>query len=326
MTTDIRFTCLRAAALLLAAACAPALAQTWPAKPVTLVAVFAAGGPVDMVARIVAKGLGEQLGQQVVVENRVGAGGTVGAGSVARANADGYTVLLVNSGHTAAEALYKGRGYDLAKDFAPVSLIGTSPNWLLVNPKQNAFASLQEMTAFAAAHPGKLTYASGGSGGLTHLSSELMKAQKGLDIVHVPYKGNSPAFTDLLAGRVDMIFDQPISSEAFVRSGQLKPLAVTSRNRMPGYPDVPTMAEAGFPGFVVDVWYGLAFRAGTPPAVVSSLNAALEKVLASPDIKSRLTAAGVTPAHSTPAAFEGRIKDDTARWRGIIERSGITAQ
>ncbi len=316
----------RAAALLVATASTPALAQTWPAKPVTVVAVFSAGGPVDMVARIVAKGLGEQLGQQFLVENRVGGGGTVGAASVARGSTDGYTVLLVNSGHTAAETLYKGRGYELAKDLTPVSLIGTSPNWLLVNPKQNAFASIQEMTTFAAANPGKLTYASGGSGGITHLSSELLKAQKNLDIVHIPYKGNAPAFTDLLAGRVDMIFDQPISSESFVKSGQLKPLAVTSRNRLAGYPDVPTMVEAGIPGFVVDVWYGFAFRAGTPPAVVSSLNAALEKVLALPDIRSRLMAAGVTPAPSTPAAFEARIKDDTARWRGLIERTGITAQ
>lgn len=311
---------------LCATACTQSFAQNWPTKPLTIVAVFSPGGPVDLVARIVAKGLAEQLGQQVIVDNRVGAGGTVGAASVARANPDGYTVLLVNSGHTAAESLYKGRQYDLVKDFLPVSLIGTSPNWLLINPKQHAFASMQELVNYAITNPGKLTYASGGSGGLTHLSSELMKTQKNLDILHVPYKGNAPAFTDLLAGRVDMIFDQPIASEAFVKAGQLKPLAVTSRVRAPGYPDVPTMMESGFPNFNVDVWYGLAFRAGTPPSVVTALNTALEKVLSTADVKNRLIAAGVTPAPGTPLAFEVRIKDDVARWRAIIERTGITAQ
>jgi tripartite-type tricarboxylate transporter receptor subunit TctC len=328
-----RDACLLGAGLLALAGIAPVRAQTgaatalpWPMKPVTVVAVFSAGGPVDIVTRIVAKGLSDHFQQQFVVENRVGAAGTVGAASVARAEPDGYTVLGVNSAHTATETLYKNRRYDLAKDFAPVSLIGGSANWLLVNPKVHDFKSVAELLAWASAHPGKLSYASGGSGGLTHLSAELLKARAGVDILHVPYKGNAPAFTDLIAGRVDMIFDQPVSSEAFVKSGQLRPLAVTSRTRLAAYPDLPTMVEAGVADFEAAVWYGLALRAGTPRAIVSALNAGLAKVLAQYDIRERLQAAGVTPAHSTPEAFAGLMRADTARWREVIERAGITAQ
>ncbi|MDB5966870.1 MAG: hypothetical protein JWQ72_3370 [Polaromonas sp.] len=301
-------------------------AQGWPAKPVTIVAVFSAGGPVDVISRIVARGLSDHFQQQFVVENRVGAGGTVGALSVARAAPDGYTLLGVNTSHTISETLYKGRRYDLSSDFAPVSTLGTSPNWLLVNPKVRPFQDMRDLVAWARSNPGKLTYASGGSGGMTHLSSELMKSRAGLDIVHVPYKGNAPAFTDLLAGRVDMIFDQPISSEAFVKAGQLRALAVTSRTRMPTHPDVPTMMEAGFDDFEATVWYGVAFRAGTPPAIVAALNAGIDKVLAQADIRERLLAAGITPAHSTPEAFGALIRGDTKRWREVIDRAGITAQ
>jgi len=319
------------ASLLTLAAGVPVRAQTasargWPTKPVTIVAVFAAGGPVDIVTRITAKALSDHFQQQFVVENRVGAGGTVGALSVARSEPNGYTLLGVNTSHTVSETLYKTRRYDLSKDFAPVSTIGTSPNWLLINPKVHPFKDMRELVAWARANPGKLTYASGGSGGMTHLSSELMKSRAGLDIVHVPYKGNAPAFTDLIAGRVDMIFDQPASSEAFVKSGQMRPLAVTSRARMPTHPDVPTMIESGFDDFEASVWYGLAFRTGTPPAIVAALNAGLAKVLSQSDIREQLLAVGVTPAHSTPEAFGALIRSDTARWRDVIERAGITAQ
>lgn len=298
----------------------------WPTKPVTLVAVFSAGGPVDIISRIVAKGLADHFGQPFVVENRVGAGGSIGAQSVARGPADGYTVLHLNSAHTAVETLYRNRGYELARDFAPVSTLGSSPNWLLVNPKVHAFRTVQDLVAYARANPGKLTYASGGSGGLTHLSSELMKVRGGLDIVHVPYKGNAPAFTDLIAGRVDMIFDQPISSESFVKSGQLRPLAVTSRTRAAAYPEVPTMMESGFEDFEAVAWYALAFRSGTPQAVVQALNSGLAKVLAQADIRERLLAAGVTPSTSSPEGLATQIQRDTARWREVIERAGIALQ
>ncbi len=298
----------------------------WPVRPVTLVAVYAAGGPVDIISRIVAKGLSDHFGQQFLVENRVGAGGSIGAQSVARGPADGYTILHLNSAHTVIETLYKNRGYELARDFLPVSTLGSSPNWLLINPKTHAFRTVQDLVAYARANPGKLTYASGGSGGLTHLSSELMKVRGGLDIVHVPYKGNAPAFADLLAGRVDMIFDQPISSESFVKAGQLKPLAVTSRMRNAAYPEVPTLMESGFEDFEANAWYAFAFRAGTPPAIAQALNAGVAKVLAQPEIRERLLAAGVTPAASSPDALAAQIQRDTARWREVIERAGITVQ
>lgn len=320
-------------ALIALATCLPAQAQptvdaapSWPSRPVVIVAVFAPGGPVDIVTRIVAKGLSDHFKQPFVVENRTGAGGTVGAASVARSDADGHTLLGVNTSHTVSESLYKDRRYELAKDFAPVSTMGSSPNWVLVNPKVHPFKDMRDLVTWAKAHPGKLTYASGGSGGLTHLSSELLKSRAGVDLLHVPYKGNGPAFTDLIAGRVDMIFDQPISSEGFVKSGQLRPLAVTSRTRLAAHPEVPTMVEAGFEDFVVNAWYGLAFRSGTSPAIVASLNAGLAKVLAQPDIRDRLLAAGVTPAHSTPDAFAALIRSDTARWRDLVERAGITTQ
>lgn len=316
---------------LAAALCIAALAvhaqptPAWPTRPVTVVSVFPPGGPVDQVLRIVAKGLGDELGQPFVVDNRVGAGGTIGAASVLRAEADGHTVLGLISAHPASETLYKARRYDLARDFEPVSMIGTSPNWLLVNAKDTRLASLKDLLAYARANPGKLTYASGGAGGLTHLSSELLKSQAGVDIVHVPYKGNTPAMTDLLAGRVDMLFDQPLASEQFVRSGQLRAIALTSRTRLAQWPDVPTMVESGFADFEVQPWYGLALRTGTPAPIVSTLHAAMARVLAQPETRQRLAAAGVTPAPTTPQAFGERIRGDIVRWRSVIDKAGIAA-
>ncbi|MEJ2802243.1 tripartite tricarboxylate transporter substrate binding protein [Comamonadaceae bacterium PP-2] len=302
-------------------------AAAWPSRPLTLVVVFAPGGAADQVARIVAKGLGDRLGQTVVVDNRPGAGGTVGATFVARAPADGNTLLFVNSSHTASETLYPGHPYDLAKDFAPVSLVGTSPFWLLVNPKTHpSFNSVKDLVAAAKAKPGQLTFASGGSGGLTHMSGEELKSQAGIDMVHVPYKGNAPALTDVIAGRVDMIFDQQVSSEAFVKSGQLKPLAVTSSRRMPGAPQVPTLAESGFPQFDIVSWYGLALRTGTPQPIVDKLHAAIGEVLAEPDVRKKLQAAGVEPGATTPQAFGQLMHDDTARWGQVIRKAGITVQ
>jgi tripartite-type tricarboxylate transporter receptor subunit TctC len=266
------------------------------------------------------------LGKQVVVDNKPGAGGTIGATAVARSKPDGYTMLMLVSTHTTAETLFKTRQYDLLKDFAPVTTIGTSAYWVLVNPEVTKANTMQELSAAMRANPGKMTYASGGSGGITHLASEMMKLQGKLDVVHIPFKGNAPALTELLAGRVDVLIDQPASSEAFVKAGKLKPLAVTSRLRIPTAPNIPTMNESGFPGFEAIAWFGLAFPAGTPPEIVNTMNGEVVRALAAPELKQKLEAAGITPLPLSAAQFTDLIKADIARWRTVINDAKITAE
>jgi len=302
-----------------------AAAQVYPSKPITLVLVFAPGGTVDIVGRTLANQLTQQLGQTVIVDNKAGAGGTIGATAVARAKPDGYTMLMLVSSHATGETLYKNRPYDLQKNFAPVSLIGTSPYWLLVNPEVTKAATMKDLVAMMRAKPG-MTYASGGSGGITHLASEMMRLQGKLDVTHVPFKGNAPALTELMAGRVDMIFDQPASSESFVRSGKLKPLAVTSKTRMATHPDIPTMAESGFPGFEAISWFGIAFPAGTPPEIVERMNKEVVKAMAEPELRKKLEAAGITPASSTAAAFGDHVKNEIGRWRAVITDAKVTTE
>jgi tripartite-type tricarboxylate transporter receptor subunit TctC len=301
-------------------------AQPYPSKPISMIVVFAAGGTADIVGRTLAAQLSKQLGQQVVVDNKPGAGGTVGATAVARSKPDGYTMLMLVSSHTTAETLFKARQYDLLKDFAPVSTIGTSAYWLLVNPEHTKATNLKAFVDTMRAQPGKLSYASGGSGGITHLASEMMKLQGKLDVVHIPFKGNAPALTELLAGRVDMLIDQPASSETYVKAGKLKPLAVTSRARIPTAPDVPTMSESGFPGFEAIAWFGLGFPAGTPPEIVAKMNGEVAKALANPELKQKLEAAGITPLAMSPNDFTALIKADTARWAKVINDAKITTE
>jgi tripartite-type tricarboxylate transporter receptor subunit TctC len=323
----IKLRALRACAsfLLLATASLMVGAQQWPSRPITIVVGFAAGGPTDIVARTVAKALGEELGQPVIVENKPGAGATVAAGQVASGPADGYTLLLVVPGLTGSESLFPTRKYDLAKDFAHVSLVGTSPNWLLTSV-DSPFKTIQDVARLAAAQPGKFSYAHGGSGGISHLSAEWLKTLKNLDIVQIAYRGNGPALLDVAAGRVELLFDQPISSESFVTSGKLRVLAVTSATRLRAYPNVPTMVEGGYPDFVVDVWYGLSLRAGTPEPIVKAMNAAIAKAVARADVKESLSRSGVTAASSSTKDFEARVKSEIERWRGVITKNNITLQ
>jgi tripartite-type tricarboxylate transporter receptor subunit TctC len=212
------------------------------------------------------------------------------------------------------------------KDFAPVSTIGTSAYWVLVNPEVTKASTMQELVAAMRANPGKMTYASGGSGGITHLASEMMKLQGKLDVVHIPFKGNAPALTELVAGRVDMLIDQPASSEAFVKAGKLKPLAVTSRMRIPTAPNIPTMNESGFPGFEAIAWFGLGFPAGTPADIVNTMNGEVAKALASPELKQKFETAGITPLPMSPTQFTDLIKADIVRWRTVINDARITAE
>ena len=309
-----------------AAVSATAAAQPYPSKPISMVVVFAAGGTADIVGRTLGAQLSKQLGQQVVIDNKPGAGGTVGATAVARAKPDGYTVLMLVSSHTTAETLFKSRPYDLLKDFAPVSTIGTSAYWVLVNPETTKAKTIKELVDTMRAQPGKFSYGSGGSGGITHLASEMMKLQGKLDVVHVPFKGNAPALTELLAGRIDMVIDQPASSEAFVKAGKLKPLAVTSLKRIPTAPDVPTLNESGFPGFEAIAWFGLGFPAGTPPEIVARMNTEVAKALADPELKQKLEAAGITPLSMSSGDFTNVMKADVARWAKVISDAKVTTE
>lgn len=313
----------------LAAACialtAGASAQGLSSKPMSIVLGFAAGGPTDIVARVVAKALSEEIGKPVIVENKPGAGATLAAASVANGPADGLSMLLVVPGLTGAETLFPNRKYDLTKDFAAISLLGTSPNWLLTHVGSDLKTG-KDVERLAKASPGKYTYGHGSTGGISHLSSEWLNAEKELNILSVPYKGNGPALVDLVGGRIDLMFDQPISSESFVTSGKLRPLAVTSPKRLAAYPDVPTMEEAGYPGFVVEVWYGLVFAARTPEATVKTVNAALARALARDDVKASLQRSGVTPQASSPQEFQKRIDSEVARWKKVITDAKITGQ
>jgi tripartite-type tricarboxylate transporter receptor subunit TctC len=299
-------------------------AQPYPNKPITMVVIFAAGGTADIVGRTLSAQLSRQMGQQVIVDNKPGAGGTIGATLVARAKPDGYTMLMLVSTHTTAETLFKARQYNLLKDFAPVTTIGTSPYWLLVNPEFTKARTIQEFVATMRAQPGKLSYGSGGSGGITHLATEMMKLQGKLEVEHIPFKGNAPALTELLAGRIDMVIDQPASSETFVKAGKLKPLAVTSRTRIPTAPDVPTMNESGFPGFEAVAWFGLGFPAGTSPEIIAKMNMEVTKALADPELKNKFEAAGITPLAMTPVDFTAMIKADVERWGKVISDAKIT--
>lgn len=301
-----------------------AMAETWPSKPLSIVVGFAAGGPTDIVARVVAKALAEELGKPVIVENKPGAGSTLAAGQVANGPADGHAMILVVPGLTGAESLFPNRKYDLKKDFSPISLIGTSPNWLLTHAGSD-FKTIADVERLAKAKPGQYSYGHGATGGISNLTSEWLNTSKGLNILQVPYRGNGPALVDVVGGRIDMMFDQPISSESFVQSGKLRPLAVTSPQRLPAYPDVPTMQESGYPGFVVEVWYGLSFAARTPPTIVNAVHAALVRAMARSDVRTSLSASGVTPQTSTPQEFRARIENEVDRWKKVIEQANIKA-
>lgn len=281
-----------ALAALVAAVCAPGLvgAQStaaWPQKPVTLVVGYAAGGATDVIARLVATKLGEQLGQPVVVDNRPGANSNLGAQIVAKAAPDGYTLYVYTIANTINASLYAKLGYDPVKDFEPIGLIAKIPNILVVN-NNVPIKSVADYIRFAKESKDGITFASSGSGSSIHLSGEMFKMQTKLNMLHIPYKGSAPAVTDLLGGRVQSMFDNAPSALPHVKAGKLRPIAITSAQRSPLLPDVPTVAESGFPGFDVQSWFSLAAPAGTPQPIIAQLNAALNKALATPDVRQRL--------------------------------------
>ncbi len=311
-----------AAALLGLAAPVPAAAQAYPTRPVKLVVPFPPGGSLDMAGRLIAQKLTEMWGQSVVVENKPGAGGNIGADMVAKSPADGYTILLgALSTHAVNPSLYKTMPYDAAKDFAPITLIAVTPNVLVVNASAPV-NSAKEFIAWTKANPGKLSFGSGSTGSAGHLAGELYKVETKTDAVHVPYKGAAPATQALLAGDTQFMFDNLANAMAQVKAGKLKALAVTTAQRSPLAPDLPTLAEAGLPGFDISTWYGLFAPAGTPPAVVAKWNADVKKVLESPDVRDKLVASGAQPTPDTPEQFQRFIADELAKYARIVKASG----
>ena len=298
-------------------------AQNYPVKPVRLIVPFAAGGNVDITARQIAPGLSELLGQNFIVDNRVGAGGVIGAELVAKSAPDGYTLMMgSNSTVSVAPALYPKLNYHPVRDFAPISLVATTPFVLVVHPSVPA-KSVKELVALAKAKAGRLAMASGGTGSSNHLVGELFQSLTGARITHVPYKGAGPAGVDLMAGQVDLLFDQLSSSVGPIKSGRIRALAVTSAARAPVFPDIPTAKEAGVAGFEVTNITGVLAPAGTAADIVSKLNAAILKVLASQATKDRFAGLALEAAPGTPEHFAAYIKDDFARWTKVVKDANI---
>ncbi len=299
-----------------------ALAQAYPAKPVKLIVPFPPGGPTDIVGRFVATKLSEALGQQFVVENRAGAGGTVGSEVASQAPADGYTLLYGSTSTLAmAPSLYRKLAYDPRKSFAPISLVSSGPMLVAVNASVPA-NTLAELIALAKDKPGSLNYASAGNATPPHLAAEMFKSMAGVNLVHVPYKGGGPALQAVTAGEVQILFEGLVTLLPQIKSGRLRALAISAAVRDPALPDVPTSAEAGLPAFQVNFWSGLVAPAGTPPEVVATLNAALRQVLAGGDAKATLTRFGLAPAGNTPPEFSRFIDSEILRWERVIQASG----
>jgi tripartite-type tricarboxylate transporter receptor subunit TctC len=322
---------IRSAAAALAAAAIsfaspPSLAQNYPTRPITLVVPYAAGGGNDAMARAMADRMGAALGQQIVIENRGGAGGSIATRQVARAAPDGYTLGLGGTGTLAVDpTLYPNVGYDPRRDFAPVGLIATSAMVLLVNARVPA-ATLKDFLALARSRPGRIDFASAGSGSGMHLGTELLAYMAGISMTHIPYKGSGPALTDLVGGHVDVYLSSLAPAIGLVREGKVRGLAVTGLTRSKPFPDIPTVAEAALPGFEAVLHYGIVAPAGTPRPVVDGLNAAMRTALSSPEVLARLDTDGAEAFPSTPEQYAADIDREETKWSEIVRRSGARAE
>ncbi|NYT38698.1 tripartite tricarboxylate transporter substrate binding protein [Allopusillimonas soli] len=305
-------------------ACAFPAAAAYPDKPIRLIVGFSAGGSTDTVARILSKEISQTLGQPVVVENKPGGGSNIAADYVARADADGYTLYMVAVTSTINATLYKNLDFDLIKDFDPVALAVRVPNVLVVNPKLPV-KSVKDLVALAKKEPGKLNFASSGSGTSIHMSGELFKMLTDIDVVHIPYKGSAPALKDLIGGQVDYMFDNMPSSWPHVQAGELRALAVTTTERSKTAPDLPTMNEAGFPEWPdVSSWFGVIAPHGTPPEAIQTLNKAIRAALAKPEVKEHMAKLGAVTADTTPEQFGDFIKSEVDSWAKVVKASGAT--
>ncbi len=310
--------------LTLLALAAPLLsaAQTFPSKPLKIIVGFPAGGPLDAHARLLADRLAKELGQPVIIDYKAGAGGTVGAEFVAKGEADGHTLLMANTGTMVINpAVYSRLPYETLRDFAPVARTAQQPLALVVHPDVNA-RSVNELVALAKAAPGKLNYGSAGNGGISHLVPEMFKQATGTFIVHIPYRGSAPAFTDLMAGQVQLMAESIPQAAQYVKAGKLRALAVTSRARNPALPEVPTMAEAGLKNFEVVGFYGLLAPAATPRAAIDKLSAACKATLEAPEVRSRMVAQGADPAFLGADDFKRFLAAEMPRWAQVVKASG----
>ncbi len=311
----------------LAPACAYAAepAASYPSKPIHYIVPFAPGGPTDIMSRAIGEKVGVAWGQQVVVDNRSGAGGNIGTETVARSAPDGYTLMIGHVGtHAINVSLYPQVNFDPVRDFTPITLIATYPLALVIYPGVAA-KSVQELIALAKAKPGSINLASAGSGGPTHLAGEVLKNLARIDIVHIPYKGNAAALTALVAGEAHMMFSNLLTSMPHVRNGRLRVLAVSTARRSPQMPELPTIAESGVPGYDVTPWYGILGPARLPPAIVAKWNSEVARIVILPEMKERFVAQGVDLASSTPEAFADLIRTEVPRWRKIVRESGARA-
>ena len=302
-----------------------AAASDYPGKPIRLLCPFAPGGGVDITARVIAQKLTESWGQPVVVENRPGANGTIAVELAAKAAPDGYTLTMISSSHSVNETLQKHHEYDLTRDLVPVTQATVQPYVLVVNPGVQA-RSVQDLVAIAKAKPGTLTYGSSGIGGFSHLAGALFASLAGIELTHVPYKGGAPAMADVISGQIQMLFSTLLQSHGHITSGRLRALAVTTAKRSASSPDVPTMQEAGVPGYEISGWYGVMAPAATPPAIVEKLNQAIVRVLRAPETHQRLAVDGSEPVGNSSAQFGEHIRSEIAKWRNLIRELGIHAE
>jgi tripartite-type tricarboxylate transporter receptor subunit TctC len=301
---------------------ASSVAQNYPDKPVRVVVGFSAGGPTDVIGRIVSQKLSEAFAQQFYIENIAGAGGNIASGIVAKAPPDGYTLLVVSTGFLVNPSLYARVPYDAVKDFAPITLAAVSPNVISINPSVPA-KTVQELIALIKANPGKYSYAGPGIGSTPHLSAELFRIRFGLDLVHVPFVGAAPAIAAVIAGHVPIVFSAVPPAVAAIKDGQLRALAVTTAKRIDALPDVPTMAEAGVADQEAETLTGILAPAGTPPAIIGKLNAEIKRAVEQPDVKDKLAVLGFQPVLNTPEEFSARIRKEMAKWEKVVHDAKI---
>ena len=294
----------------------------YPSKPITIICPYPAGGNTDQRSRQFGRFLSTALGQPVIVDNKPGAGGNIGTEIIARAKPDGYTIGMGNFAPLSVNpTMFKKVSFDPIKDFAPICLIERGPLVLMVRP-DSPFKSVKDIVAAAKGNPGKLSYANGGTGGSHHLSAEMFKSMAGIEVINIPYKGGAPAAMDLMGGQVDMMFEQMYAASANIRAGKLRPLAITSLKRSPQFPDVPTMAEQGFPGYEISNWQGFIAPAATPRPIIQLLNEVTNKALADPTIKEQMLAQGNELGGGTPEQFAAHIRAETEKWAKVVKASG----
>jgi tripartite-type tricarboxylate transporter receptor subunit TctC len=316
---------LRRAAFLFCLLAGAANAQTWPARPIHLIVPFPPGGVTDIVGRIIAQRLSEGLGQPIVVENRGGGAGSIGAQLAAKSTPDGYTLLMATATHAINVTLMPNTGFDLTKDVVPVSLVASVPLLLAVNPKLPV-TDVKSLVAYAKANPGKLNFASGSTGSASHLAGEMLKTMAGVQMTHIPYRGGGPALQDVIAGHVGLMFENMPSILPHVQAGRLRGIATTGPKRSPAIPELPTMIESGFPGFEAGSWYGLFAPIGTPPEVIERLHREVVNALKNPEMQKQLLAQGAEPIGNSPQEFTSFINAEVAKWAKAIKDSGAKAE